>query len=109
MSRSPPAELADRCLSAGSESPGATLASVAAVMRKRLVSPGDGSLRCTTGGWLPTNFDGKIIWAPIIEARSFPGSGEVARNFTKEFADELAAELNSGPLPVDVERVASSK
>jgi preprotein translocase subunit SecD len=55
------------------------------------------------------DLDGKVISAPIIEARSFPGEGEVSGNFTKELADALAAELNSGALPADIEMVSNSK
>jgi hypothetical protein len=59
------------------------------------------------GRLIADDLDGTVISAPIIEARSFAGSGEVAGNFTKESADELAAELDSGPLPVDVKLVSS--
>jgi preprotein translocase subunit SecD len=54
------------------------------------------------------DLDGFVITAPIIEAREFPGSGQVSGNFSKESADALAAELNSGALRVDVERVPTS-
>jgi hypothetical protein len=57
---------------------------------------------------LADDLDGTIISAPILEAASFPASGQVSGNFTKESAEALAAELNSGALPVDVERVPSS-
>ena len=55
------------------------------------------------------DLDGVVISAPIIEARSFPGSGQIAGNFTENTAEALAAELNSGPLPVDLELVSSSR
>jgi preprotein translocase subunit SecD len=55
------------------------------------------------------DLDGTVIAAPIIEARSFPGSGEIAGDFTEESADELAAELNSGSLPLDIELVSTSR
>jgi preprotein translocase subunit SecD len=57
---------------------------------------------------LADDLDGTIVSAPIIEATSFPGAGQVSGNFSKESADALAAELNSGALPVDVERVSTS-
>lgn len=57
---------------------------------------------------LADDLDGSIVSAPIIEATSFPGSGQVSGNFSKESAEALAAELNSGALPVDVERVSTS-
>jgi hypothetical protein len=53
---------------------------------------------------LADDLDGSVISAPIIEARAFPGGGQVSGNFSKESADALAAELNSGALPIDVER-----
>jgi preprotein translocase subunit SecD len=53
--------------------------------------------------------DGKVIWAPIIEAANFPDSGEVSGIFNQESADVLSAELNSGALPVDAERVPTSR
>jgi preprotein translocase subunit SecD len=59
------------------------------------------------GRLIADDLGGTVISAPIIEARRFPGSGEVAGNFTKESADELAAELNSGALPVEVGRVST--
>jgi hypothetical protein len=58
---------------------------------------------------LADDFDGTVISAPIIEARSFPGSGQVSGDFGKEIANGLAAELNSGALPVDVERVPTTR
>ena len=61
------------------------------------------------GRLIADDLDGTVISAPIIEAREFPGSGQVSGNFSKESADAFAAELNSGALPVDVERVPSSK
>jgi preprotein translocase subunit SecD len=57
---------------------------------------------------LADDLDGTIISAPILEAASFPASGQVSGNFSKESAEALAAELNSGALPVDVERVPNS-
>jgi preprotein translocase subunit SecD len=44
--------------------------------------------------------DGTVVSAPIIEARQFPGSSELSGNFTKARASFVAAELNSGPLPM---------
>jgi hypothetical protein len=57
---------------------------------------------------LADDLDGTIVSAPIIEATSFPGAGQVSGNFSKKSAQALAAELNSGALPVDVERVSTS-
>jgi preprotein translocase subunit SecD len=48
------------------------------------------------------DLDGSIISAPIIEATSFPGSGEVSGNFTHAQANQLALELNYGALPVSL-------
>jgi preprotein translocase subunit SecD len=48
------------------------------------------------------DLDGTIISAPIIEAQSFPGSGQVSGNFTHASASQLALELNYGALPVSL-------
>jgi preprotein translocase subunit SecD len=53
------------------------------------------------------DLDGTIISAPIIEAMSFPGSGEVSGNFTHAEANQLALELNYGALPVSLTQQTS--
>ena len=53
------------------------------------------------------DLDGTIISAPIIEAQSFPGSGEVSGSFTHAEADQLALELNYGALPVSLTQQTS--
>jgi preprotein translocase subunit SecD len=52
------------------------------------------------GMLIADDLDGQIVSAPIIEATSFPGSGEVSGNFTHASASQLALELNYGALPV---------
>ena len=43
-----------------------------------------------------------IVSAPIIEAQSFPGSGEVSGNFNQTTANSLALQLNYGSLPLTI-------
>jgi preprotein translocase subunit SecD len=52
------------------------------------------------GMLIADDLDGQIVSAPIIEATSFPGSGQVSGNFTHASASQLALELNYGALPV---------
>jgi preprotein translocase subunit SecD len=52
------------------------------------------------GTSLAMDLDGTVLSAPIIEARTFPGTMEVAGDFNEGRATFLAAELNAGPLPV---------
>ena len=44
--------------------------------------------------------DGVVLAAPIFEARSFPGSAQLAGSFTQQRATSLASVLDAGPLPV---------
>jgi preprotein translocase subunit SecD len=78
-----------------------------------MTGPGTGlfnaDARLYYGTPLADDLDGTIVSAPIIEATSFPGAGQVSGNFSKESAVALAAELNSGALPVDVERASTSR
>lgn len=48
------------------------------------------------------DLNGQVESAPIIEAKSFPGSGQISGDFSSTSAKVLAAELNWGPLPVPV-------
>ncbi|HEY5272931.1 MAG TPA: protein translocase subunit SecD [Acidimicrobiales bacterium] len=54
------------------------------------------------GTLVADDLDGQVISAPIIEAMSFPGSGQVSGNFTHASANQLALELNYGALPVSL-------
>jgi preprotein translocase subunit SecD len=54
------------------------------------------------GTLIADDLDGQIVSAPIIEAESFPGSGQVSGNFTHAEANQLALELNYGALPVSL-------
>jgi preprotein translocase subunit SecD len=46
------------------------------------------------------DLDGDIVSAPLIDATSFPGSGQITGNFTNAGAHALALDLNYGSLPV---------
>ena len=48
------------------------------------------------------DLDGTVVSAPIIEAKTFPGSGSVSGSFTQAQANSLALELNYGALPVSL-------
>jgi len=51
---------------------------------------------------LANDLDGSVLMAPVVEAQSFSGSAEITDNFSKARATQIAAVLNSGPLPVPV-------
>jgi len=46
------------------------------------------------------DLDAQVISAPIIESKTFPGSGQITGNFTSAEASTLALDLNYGSLPV---------
>ncbi|HXY45830.1 MAG TPA: protein translocase subunit SecD [Acidimicrobiales bacterium] len=52
------------------------------------------------GTLVANDLDGAIVSAPIIEATSFNGSGQISGNFDSSSANKLALELNYGALPV---------
>ena len=53
------------------------------------------------------DLDGTVVSAPIIEAKTFPGSGSVSGNFTQAQANSLALQLNYGALPVSLTRLTA--
>jgi preprotein translocase subunit SecD len=53
------------------------------------------------------DLDGTVVSAPVIEARSFAGQGEISGNFTSASANTLAIELKYGALPVRLVRLTS--
>jgi preprotein translocase subunit SecD len=55
------------------------------------------------GQLVADDLDGTVVSAPIIEATSFPGSGQVSGNFTQQSATTLGQLLNYGALPVGLE------
>ena len=46
------------------------------------------------------DLDGDIVSAPLIDATSFPGSGQISGNFTHAEVSALALDLRYGSLPV---------
>jgi preprotein translocase subunit SecD len=48
------------------------------------------------------DLDGDIVSAPLIEATSFPGSGQISGDFTHAQVSELALDLRYGSLPVQM-------
>jgi preprotein translocase subunit SecD len=46
------------------------------------------------------DLDGDIVSAPLIDAQSFPGGGQITGNFNSSSASTLALDLNYGSLPV---------
>ena len=48
------------------------------------------------------DLDGDIVSAPLILARSFPGSGQITGNFNSTSAGALALDLKYGSLPVQL-------
>ena len=48
------------------------------------------------------DLDGDIVSAPLIEATSFPGSGQITGNFNSSSAGALALDLKYGSLPVQL-------
>jgi preprotein translocase subunit SecD len=46
------------------------------------------------------DLDGDIVSAPLIEAQSFQGAGQITGNFNSASASTLALDLNYGSLPV---------
>ncbi len=51
------------------------------------------------------DLDGQVVSAPVIQAQSFPGSGQISGTFTQAQADVLATDLNYGSLPVPLQRL----
>jgi len=52
--------------------------------------------------------DGQIISAPVIQSAIIGGSGQISGSFTVESANQLAIQLRSGALPVDLTVVEES-
>ncbi len=71
-------------------------------------SPIFNSLAAKYYGTLVANdLDGEIVSAPIIESKTFPGSGQISGNFDSSSANKLALELNYGALPVALKPLTS--
>ncbi len=59
------------------------------------------------GTLVANDLDGQIVSAPVIQAKSFSGSGQISGNFDSASAGKLALELNYGALPVPLVALTS--
>jgi preprotein translocase subunit SecD len=54
------------------------------------------------------DLDGVVVSAPLINAQTFGGSGQITGNFTQASATDLALQLNYGALPVGLNKLDST-
>lgn len=58
-----------------------------------------------TGQSIGIYLDGELISAPVVNSAITTGKGEIEGNFTAESATELAAQIESGAIPLEMEEI----